>query len=339
MLAGPRGSAFGVGRSFSAPFSVELPRPNVSDSLSPSDAVGVGSNGEEPLTEVRGTDGCCWKHIPDKIETDRGQVCIYLSGKVSGVPSRGSEIKEIRDVLHEHVSGSKLANGSEHLSPQNGFGVAEALSLSGRRDSLAGEAAGDDIDSSSRSCSDGSDIVEDGDAGEALFEDRTAPGVDLAEPGVFEAGEVEAEGEKSNSVELAADAEVDLGIHSTPDGAASGCSTAGSRRIAEGAWGKTCSTRWQVVRTSAGTSRRSQKSGGSSVALVTTSQQRRPCFPSQKSMRTKSARPASASRRWRQPFGGGHGTFHSASWSRGQPPAGDCAATISSAVGCLGSQP
>jgi hypothetical protein len=117
------------------------------------------------------------------------------------------EGEKVRHVLDEDVSGSKLANGAPHLSPQNGLGVPESLTLARGRRALAGEAAGDDIDSSSRSCSDGSDVVEDGDAGEALFEDGSTPGVDLAEPGMLEAGEVETEGEQSDSVELAADGE------------------------------------------------------------------------------------------------------------------------------------
>lgn len=88
--------------------------------------------------------------------------------------------------------------------------MAESGASARRRDALAGETSGDDIDGSSSSCSDCSDIVEDGDTGEAEFEDRSAPGVDLAEPGVFEPGEVEAEGEHADSVELAADGESDL---------------------------------------------------------------------------------------------------------------------------------
>jgi hypothetical protein len=118
------------------------------------------------------------------------------------------EGEKVRHVLDEDVSGSKLANGAPHLSPQNGLGVAESLTLAGRRGALAGEAAGDDIDGSSGSCSDDSDIVEDGDSGEALGEDFAAPGVDLAEPGVTETGEVEAEGEQAGAVEKTADFEV-----------------------------------------------------------------------------------------------------------------------------------
>jgi hypothetical protein len=85
--------------------------------------------------------------------------------------------------------------------------VAEPLSLPGRADPLAGEASDDAIDGSSRSCADSSDVVEDGDAGEALFEDPSAPGVGLAEPGVLEACEVQPVVEHPDSREDRSDAE------------------------------------------------------------------------------------------------------------------------------------
>jgi hypothetical protein len=126
----------------------------------------VGSNGEYPVTSVRGADGRSGKTIPDDIEPERGQVPENLSPDGSVM-----EGEKVRHVLDEDVSGSKLANGPPHLSPQNGFGVLETVAFAGGRDALTGEAAGDDIDGSSRSCSDCSDIVEDGDAGETEFED------------------------------------------------------------------------------------------------------------------------------------------------------------------------
>lgn len=125
------------------------------------------------------------------------------------------EGEKVRHVLDEDVSGSKLADGPEHLAPQNGLGVAESLTLACGRRALAGEAAGDDIDGSSTSCSDCSDIVEDGDAREAEFEDRSSPGVGLAEPGMLEAGEVQAVGEQSAAVELSSDGERLAAIHAT----------------------------------------------------------------------------------------------------------------------------
>jgi flavin-dependent dehydrogenase len=57
------------------------------------------------------------------------------------------ESKDVRHVLHEDVAGSKLANGSGHLAPQNGLGMVEPVPLAGGAGALAGEAAGDDVDS------------------------------------------------------------------------------------------------------------------------------------------------------------------------------------------------
>lgn len=61
------------------------------------------------------------------------------------------EGEKVRHVLDEDVSGSKLANGPPHLSPQNGFGVLESVLLARARGALAGEAAGDDVGSRSAS--------------------------------------------------------------------------------------------------------------------------------------------------------------------------------------------
>jgi hypothetical protein len=93
--------------------------------LSP--AVGVGSNGEDPVTAVRGADGSCRYAIPDDVVPERGQVPENLSPHGSVVES-----KDVRHVLHKHVTGSKLANGSAHLAPQNGLGMIEPVALPGR---------------------------------------------------------------------------------------------------------------------------------------------------------------------------------------------------------------
>jgi hypothetical protein len=87
-------------------------------------AIGVGSNGKDPVTAVRGTDGCCWYAIPRRVVPERGQRPENLSPDGSVVES-----KDVRHVLHEDVSGSKLANGSGHLSPQNGLGMVEPVAL------------------------------------------------------------------------------------------------------------------------------------------------------------------------------------------------------------------
>jgi len=81
------------------------------------------------------------------------------------------ESKDVRHVLHEHVAGSKLANGSGHLAPQNGLGMPEPVALAGRRGALAGKTAGDDVDTGNSVSSDESDV---GHAVEAAAEQPTA---------------------------------------------------------------------------------------------------------------------------------------------------------------------
>jgi len=148
---------------------------------------------------MRGADGRCGKAIPDRVVPERGQVPENLSPDGSVVES-----KDVRYVLHEDVAGSKLANGSGHLSPQNGLGVIKPGALACGRGALAGEAASDDVDSGNSVSSDGSDIIDDGSAGPAPLEDRPSPGIDLAQPCVAQAGEVQAVGEQPDPVEEAA---------------------------------------------------------------------------------------------------------------------------------------
>lgn len=155
----------------------------------------MGSNGDHPVTAVRSAEGCRRKTIPLDIEPERGQVPENLSPDGSVVES-----KEVRHVLHDNESGSKLANGSGHFAPQNGFGVSESLQLSEGACTLAGEAADDDADSfgTSSNCP---YVVVDADSGPASGEDASSPGIDLAEPAVLKAGEVESVGQQSDAVE------------------------------------------------------------------------------------------------------------------------------------------
>lgn len=154
------------------------------------------SNGEHPVTEVRGADGRRRNTVPLDVIPERGQVPENLSPDGSIVES-----KDVRHVLHEHVAGSKLANGSGHLSPQNGLRMVEPVLLAGGADALAGEASGDELDSLGRSSANCPDVIEDGHPGPTLLEDAAPPRVDLAEPGVLDAGEVQAVGEQADSVE------------------------------------------------------------------------------------------------------------------------------------------
>lgn len=155
-------------------------------------ALGVESNGEDPITSVRGTDGRSGKTVPDDIEPERGQVPKNLAPDSAVVES-----KDICDILHEDVARSKLANDSPHLSPQNGLGMSEALSLPGGAGPLTWEAPSDDIDGSSIGCSKLSDVGEAGSA-KPSFPDAPSPVVLLASPGVLDAGEEESEIEESD---------------------------------------------------------------------------------------------------------------------------------------------
>jgi hypothetical protein len=102
-----------------------------------------------------------------------------------------AEAEDVGDVLDQDVAGSKFANGSGHLAPQNGFGVVEPGALAGGAGALAGEPAGDDIDPFDGVGADAADVLVDGDAGPAPGEDAAPPFVGFAEPGVFESGERE----------------------------------------------------------------------------------------------------------------------------------------------------
>lgn len=155
----------------------------------------MGSNGNDPVTEVRGTEGSCRYAIPDSVIPERGQGSDDLSPHFPSVES-----KDVCHVLHDDEARSKLANGAGHLAPQNGLGMSEPLALARRARALAGEAAGDDIDSlgTSSNCS---DIVIDPDSGPAQGEHLASERVDLAEPAVLEASETEPVGEQSDAIE------------------------------------------------------------------------------------------------------------------------------------------
>lgn len=164
--------------------------------------MGVGNSGEkDPIAAVRGAEGGSWKAVPVAVIPERGQRTEYLSEAFSVV-----ETEEVCNVLHEHVSRSKVANGPEHLSPKRSLGMAEAVTRAGTRESLARKPAGDDSDwlSPSVNCS---DVGVNGDSGEPLPEDSLPELVFLAEPAVLKAGEVESVGEQAASVEKAADRE------------------------------------------------------------------------------------------------------------------------------------
>ncbi len=75
---------------------------------------------------MRGAEGRSGEAIPFRVVPARGQAPDHLSEEFSVV-----EAKEVCHVLHEHVSGSKLANDSVHFAPKDSLGMAETLALAG----------------------------------------------------------------------------------------------------------------------------------------------------------------------------------------------------------------
>jgi hypothetical protein len=126
--------------------------------------VGVGNN-EGPVTEVRGTDGCCWYAIPRCIVPERGQVSENDSHPSS---------KERWDVFHDDESGSKLANDPGKLSPQPAASSGDACSLAGVGQILTGEPAADDVDRLELLGSDCADVIVSGCFGPMSFEHLSA---------------------------------------------------------------------------------------------------------------------------------------------------------------------
>lgn len=119
-------------------------------------------NDEDSITEVIGANGCCRNTIPFRIIPARGQVSEY-----NVQPSR----KQRCDVLHEYVSGSKLANDPGKLSPQAGTFACNSGSFSGIANILAGEASADEIDRREIVSSDLSYVSESDDVRPVSFED------------------------------------------------------------------------------------------------------------------------------------------------------------------------
>lgn len=168
---------------------------------------GVGnSRDEDPIAAVRGAEGGSRKAVPFSVVPARGQPSEYFAKQSSGLASNRSESKEVCDVLHDDVVGSKLANDSEHLSPKRSLGMPESVTPARATDALAGEPACDEINSSCPGVgADGDDVGVDGDAGESFVEELASEGVAFAEPEVPVSGEVESEVEEAGAGEETAD--------------------------------------------------------------------------------------------------------------------------------------
>jgi hypothetical protein len=81
-------SADGVGSNAKASSSNGPPVPLVVGAPERSRAIGVGSNTENPVTDVRGAEGSRWKTIPLEIEPDLGQIPDHLPPHLSVMKSK-----------------------------------------------------------------------------------------------------------------------------------------------------------------------------------------------------------------------------------------------------------
>jgi hypothetical protein len=130
------------------------------------------------------------------------------------VPSLPFPGEEGRDVLHDDVAGSKLANDPGELGPKTRAGAIETSSSSGSAEVLAGEAAADEIDRVEVAGADVSHVFEALGVGELAGEDGAAVGVLLDLPRDAHPAALEPELEAADSREEAAD------IHAPALGAA-----------------------------------------------------------------------------------------------------------------------
>jgi hypothetical protein len=116
------------------------------------------------------------------------------------------------DVLHDDVSGSKLANDPGELTPKTRASSIEARSSAGGAEVLAGEAAADEVDRREVLRADLADVLEALGLGEVSPEDREAVRVLLDLPRDAHPRALESEVEAADTREEAPD------IHDLPLG-------------------------------------------------------------------------------------------------------------------------
>jgi hypothetical protein len=102
--------------------------------------LGVG-NKPDPVAPVRGADGASRDAIPLRVIPARGQV-----PENSSEPSAAVASKEVANVLHDDVAGSKNVNESNVLAPKTRAPPVDPGLPSGDGEVLAGEAAAEDVD-------------------------------------------------------------------------------------------------------------------------------------------------------------------------------------------------
>jgi hypothetical protein len=161
----------------------------------PSDAFGVGHE-PDPVTEVRGANGRRWNAVPLRVIPERGQV-----PENSAKPPS----KEICDVLHEDVAGSKLANQAGVLAPKTRPLAFDPRSSAGDAEVLAGEAAAEHIDGFDICASELSHVGVARHAGPMPLKDAAGVGVGFAVPRDSHACPFEAELPSADAAEKPAD--------------------------------------------------------------------------------------------------------------------------------------
>lgn len=154
--------------------------------------------GDEPeaVPLVRGANGGSWDAIPLRVIPERGQV-----PENAVEPPRA----ESWDVLHDRISGAKLANDPSELRPKTRAGSVDPGSLAGEADVLAGEATADQVHRLEVVGADGADVVETLGIWKVLGEDGLAVGVELDLPGGLHPRPLEAEVEAADASEEGAD--------------------------------------------------------------------------------------------------------------------------------------
>lgn len=171
----------------------------------PFGTVGVG-NKEDPVAEVRGTNGGSWETVPFRIEPEAGQVAQNSAEEAASGPamSRIGTAEEAGDIFSHHPAGPSLANNAGELAPEVALvGAAEPLARKGVR--LAGEAAAEHIHSGNSGGCDVSYVMKPPGVGPMLGEYPACKFVLLGLPeGVEGAGHFQAQFQPADAAEQAA---------------------------------------------------------------------------------------------------------------------------------------
>lgn len=116
----------------------------------------------------------------DRPSTHHQRPCVVSERlQVSEYPVSSSSAQS-RDVLNEDPRRTTLGNEPRHFAPETGACSSDPGTLPGGRDVLAGEPAGDDVDSGKSVGVELSHVVESRDVGPVLGEYGSAEGIDFA---------------------------------------------------------------------------------------------------------------------------------------------------------------